>query len=308
MQTDSARVGCVREQLTQEEVILIDSLSSSEAPRILRGKEIAREKALEGVPRLLTAHEMLEQAPTESVTRARLRVQTAPRERLLSEFRYQLRLRRRMGTLLVADELVRRGIPPAFWHREQSPGAEYPLEQRLDLVCYDLRWIRAQHPQHSQSVRYARYKSMLIGSEAMFFNEARFLFYGGRRRIWQMVQTMSLTLDQQYECYLLRSAPVETRLGAIAEAGEHVMSALRTHACTIRKGRAFDLQEALQVAVRRHRIWSCAQVCGGRPTATAKRYEQLTGTTLTRQVVSNQLELIGKILEDAGLTKLIRVR
>ncbi|MBC7405158.1 MAG: hypothetical protein H7252_05690 [Cytophaga sp.] len=47
---------------------------------------------------------------------------------------------------------------------------------------------------------------------------------------------------------------------------------------------------------RRYAIWLCSQTTKGSPTETAKRYFQMTGEEVTRQVVADQLEKIKKTL------------
>ena len=52
--------------------------------------------------------------------------------------------------------------------------------------------------------------------------------------------------------------------------------------------------DAAASLLRRERLWSCSQMFGDSPTEVAKRYEQMTGEPIARNVVAKQLGVIGK--------------
>jgi prophage regulatory protein len=83
---------------------------------------------------------------------------------------------------------------------------------------------------------------------------------------------------------------------------EHV----KKDAGTIRRGMTLDLDQLRARTRRRHLIWYCAQLTNLSPSATARKYAQLTGETISRQVVANQLEKIEEVLPKKGLKLLVR--
>jgi hypothetical protein len=143
-------------------------------------------------PPLVTPDLLLKEASRHRVEKARTGLQRLDgHTKLLDRFVLHFGKSARVASLLLADELITRGIPPAFWHKTLDFSALSTL-RLLDLLIYDLKWIRKQYPNHFQSVQYKRYRNMFLAGEGRaFYREAEFLFYQGRRRAWQMVGTLS---------------------------------------------------------------------------------------------------------------------
>jgi hypothetical protein len=227
----------------------------------------------------------------------RLRVATLERTELLDRFRSAFGARKRTASLLLSDELVQRGIPPCFWHTRALPD-ELHLEQKYDLMMFDLRWLRRWHLDHVKKVRYGRYRDLLLSSEAGFHRAADFAFYAGKRPAWKIVGSLSMTRQQQWDCAWLRSAPIKKQQIAIQAQQSAVFDAIDADLRKVRLTSSFTSNDAEAAAVRRKAIWVCGQMEENKPTATAERYRQMTGIEITRQTAEKQLrkiyEVIGK--------------
>lgn len=244
---------------------------------------------------------LLKTIQSERLDAARLRVAEIERDELMDRFRSAFENGKRLVALLTADELTARGIPPTFRHLHLS-GAEYSVDQRFDLLIFDLRWIRRWYPDHAKIVRYRRCKALLIGSESLFHREAEYAFYQGKRPTWKIVSSLSLTQQQQADCYLLRSAPIKKRNEATQAMRDRVFEALQDDLRTVRRTKSFTNDHAEATLARRHALWLCSRMTDGSPTETAVRYTQLTGHQITRQAVAKQLEKVREILKKAEMT------
>lgn len=229
------------------------------------------------------------------------RLATADRDKLLERFRADFRTGNRRRALVIADALIERGVPPIFWH-DWRYVAIYSLEQRADLLVYDLRWLRSAYPNHASTVRYDRSRLMLSKVDAAHHREAMFAFYNGRRALWKIVASLSLSVAQQHDCWQLRSAPVATRHQVVQAMHDKVFAKLLADLNGVRRTVTFTDEDARATLIRRHRLWLCASMSDGNPTEIARRYRQLTGETLTRQVVANQLAKVTPILEEREVT------
>ncbi|MBC7624127.1 MAG: hypothetical protein H7232_12125, partial [Aeromicrobium sp.] len=121
------------------------------------------------------------------------------RETLMVKFREAFLGSKRGGAFILAQELVSRGIIPAMWYT----GIEvqnHDINQKFDAFIFDLLHLRQWHCLHAKAVRYNRYKTMLTGSETAFHREAEYTFYQGKRPVWKLVGSLSLTEAQQWEC------------------------------------------------------------------------------------------------------------
>lgn len=201
---------------------------------------------------------------------------------------------------IMAAELIERGIPPCFWH-EVLALDDASMDQRADLVLADLAWLRRWYPGHVDAVRYRRGKALLTGSEAVFRRETEFAFYQGRRPAWKLVGSMSMTERQQWECAYLRSTPIK-RLAEVTEMlSGRVQQALTDDLQATRRTAAFTDADAHASFTRRFALWRCARmVKDASPTEIAKRYHQMTGTSITRQAVAKQLEKVKAVLHAKG--------
>jgi hypothetical protein len=239
----------------------------------------------------------LKEVAPDKLRDVRLRVATLERNELLDRFRSAFGARKRAASLLLSDELVQRGIPPCFWHTGALPD-EVHLEQKYDLMMFDLRWLRSWHLDHVKKIRYGRYRDLLLSSEAGFHRAADFAFYAGRRPAWKIVGSLSMTRQQQWDCAWLRSAPIKKQQIAIQTQQPDVFNAIDADLRKVRLTSTFTSNDLEVAAERRKAIWVCGQMEENRPTATAARYRQMTGIEITRQTAEKQLrkiyEVIGK--------------
>lgn len=241
------------------------------------------------------------EVPPDTLEEVRRRVAKLDRPDVIQRYQDAYANGKRLVAAVMAAELVERGIPPCFWHTQLALD-EATLEQRADLVLADLAWIRRWHPKHADAVRYRRGKAMLTGSEIVFRREAAFAFYEGKRAAWKIVGSMSMTERQQWEAAVLRSTPVRRQAEITNMISVRVRQALYDDLQTTRRTSAFTNADAESSLVRRHRLWHCARmVKDASPTEIAIRYEQMTGTSITRQVVAKQLEKIMIVLRAKGL-------
>lgn len=232
---------------------------------------------------------------------ARVRVGRLHRDELIIRFQSAFHAGKRVVSLLCADSLISQGIPPAFWHSSLLQ-SNFSVTDRFDLFAHDVRWLRAAYPKHARTVRYDRYRSLLTGSETAFHREAEFAFYAGRRPAWKIVGSLSLDESQQMDCRWLRSAPVTRRLKVVTEKRDQVILALSEDLKGVRRTAQFSDVDAVESLLRRHRLWQCAQMADGKPTETARRYSQMTGESISRQVVANQLQKVDAVLRKNEMT------
>lgn len=239
---------------------------------------------------------LLKEVAPEKLNDVRLRVAPLDRNELLGRFRYAFGARKRTASLLLADELIQRGIPPCFWHTTALPD-ELTLEEKYDLMVFDLRWLRRWHLDHVKKVRYGRYRDLLLSLEAGFHRASDFAFYAGKRPAWKIVGSLSLTDRQQWDCAWLRSAPIKRRQAAIHAMQPNAFDALEADLRRVRLTSSFTSTDLNVALARRKAIWVCGQMEGSKPTATATRYWQMTGVEITRQTVEKQLRKIYEAIE-----------
>jgi hypothetical protein len=59
----------------------------------------------------------------------------------------------RKAAYLIAERLVRHGIPPCFWrHYLSKPADELPATQQFDLMVYVLLWQRRHYLDHARVI------------------------------------------------------------------------------------------------------------------------------------------------------------
>lgn len=236
-----------------------------------------------------------------ALERARQRLATTDRERLIGGFRKAFATGRRLLAHLIAEELVARGVPPCCWYQTLD-WKDASLSQRYDLFVADLLWLRHWHRQHVQQVRYMRYRLLLTGFDTAFYREADYAFWEGRRPAWQLIKSLSLTVNQQWECAWLRSTPVQKKSASIDADSVRALDLLRADLGTVRRTAAYGEAEVEATLRRRHAIWRCWRIAGSAsPTAIAALYEQLTGETISRQLVANHLVRIRSSLKQKGM-------
>lgn len=230
------------------------------------------------------------------------RVRSFGRDELIARYRAAFRSGRRKPAYVLASALVAKGVPPWAWH--DAPIADgLSINTRYDLFLADVMWLRRHHADHASAIRYQRGKLMLTGTNLTFHREAEYAFYGGRRPAWKLVGSLSLTIRQQWECGWLRSAPVKKRAAETLAASEPVFTALRDDLRAVRRTTTFGDRQAEETLARRHALWRCSRMVDGpSPSETARIFEQLTGTSITRQAAAQQLEKIRAALRKSEMT------
>lgn len=239
---------------------------------------------------------LLHATPPDTLSEARRRVALLDRAELIRRYVAAYADGKRLVAYVMASELIERRIPPSCWR--EAPVADDPtLTQRADLVLADLTWLRRWHPEHASAVRYQRGKALLTGSESVFFREAEFAFYQGKRPAWKVVGSMSMTERQQWEAAYLRSTPIKRAAEATSALRPRVQQALHDDLRTVRRTTAYGEVEAAATLVRRIALWDCSRIVkDGSPTEIAARYQQMTGIQITRQAVAKQLDKLRAVL------------
>lgn len=236
---------------------------------------------------------VLASTPPDRLDEARRRVANLSRSTLLDRFGGAFADDKRLGAFLFAEELTKRGIPPAF---RGTPQPANCLNKRYDLLVYDLRWLRWQYSEHLRVVRYRRCKKLLSFGETDFHREAEYAFYEGRRPAWKLVGSLSLTEQQQWDCFWLRSVPITRRHIQTEAMRTRILAGLRDDLQKARRTAAFTERDAEATLQRRLNLWVCSRMTDGSPSETARRYHQMTGQLITRQVTAKQLEKVRTVL------------
>lgn len=233
---------------------------------------------------------------------AQRRLRRLERTDLLTRYQAAFASGRRVHAYVMAEALAANGVPPFARHGALHVD-ELNVNHRFDLFMGDLLWLRHAHVEHAQHVRYRRCPAVLTAHASTFRREAEFMWYSGRRPIWKLVGSLSLTERQQWECTLLRSTPIQRRAAVTDATSERVYKALVDDVRRIRRTTTFGETEALATAHRRHILWRCSRmVSTASPTEIAARFEQITGTPITRQAVAQQLEKMRTVLKKMEVT------
>lgn len=237
----------------------------------------------------------------DTLQEVRVRLKKLARAEVIERYRTAYATGKRLVAGVMAVELIKRGVPPCFWHEALVPD-DVDIDRRADLVLADLAWLRCWYPQHAKAVRYQRGKALLTGSETIFRREAAFAFYNGKRPAWKIVGSLSMTESQQWEAAFLRSTPIRKHAKITDLLSERVWQALSDDLQMKRRTAAFTNADATDSLVRRHRLWCCARtVKGGSPTEIAVRYQQMIGMPISRQAVAKQLLKVNAVLHAKGL-------
>jgi len=238
----------------------------------------------------------LAQCITATSEAARSRVRAAlprqPSEKLCASLRTAFRSGQRVASFLLAEELMARGVPPSLRDMELER-LNLSLNERFDLFVYDARWIMRRYPGQVELVRYEQSKRLF--RESTFHQAALFTFFYGQRPPGKIAGGMALTEEQQWECAWLRSKHITKRADAIALQRPTVRKRLKEPIYAGRN-KAFTDDDAAASLLRRERLWMCSQMFGDSPTKVARRYEQMTGKPIARNVVAKQLQTIANVL------------
>jgi hypothetical protein len=245
---------------------------------------------------------LLQTISPETLNAAAARVAAFKRDEVIERFQQAFNTEKRLRAFIMADALIDRGIPPCFWHVELK-SVECSISQKYDLMLFDLRWLRRWHREHMFHIRYKRYRDLLIFGEPNFHNAAEYAFYAGRRPAWKIVGSMSLTIQQQWDCAWLRSAPITKQAQAARKHQETVFQKLKIDLQKVRRSMSFTDEDALATLLRRHNLWVCSQMTKGSASATAIRYTQLTGLKITRDITARQLQIVADSLKQKRITE-----
>lgn len=261
----------------------------------------SKSEVISSNPDFVSLSALLQEASSVKLEAAQLGVMALNRDELLSRFRRYFASGKRLPALIIADALINLVIPPCFWHHHLSK-QDYSINQKFDLMVYDLRWMRRHHAEHWKSVRYGRYKQLWAHSEPTFHHAAEFAFFQGKRAAWEIVRSLSMSDAQQFDCVRLRSAPIVRRSDETSSKRDKIFAALQLDMDAVRRTKTFTDDDAKKALLRRHALWLCYRMTDGSPSVVAIRYEQLTGENISRQVAAKQIEKIKAILCEHDLT------
>lgn len=226
----------------------------------------------------------------EALLKAAEEIGTWSNSKLMNQLVLAFEERSRTHAFLISEELTRRGVPP-YLRSLALPLPEYQdcdVNQRFDLLAYDLRWVIATYPDHCTVA--ARY--MDVFKQGRFLKGLEHIAKRGDREIWEIVRDMGLSVDQQWDCHAIRGREVMARRKYIRERRVACLGHLER---AIEGGKSCGLSEERKREIRRRRfnIWICSCIVGrDRPTEIARRYQQLTGEQISKQIVARQLAMI----------------
>lgn len=232
------------------------------------------------------------EADAERCRRVHAALPTFTTGKLCASLRTAFRSGQRVASFLLAEELAARGVPPSLRDMELER-LHLSLDESFDLFVYDARWIMRRYPGQIDRVLYAQSKRLF--KESTFHQAALFTFYYGQRPPGKIAGGMALTNEQQWECAWLRSKHITKRADAIALQRPTVHKRLKEPIYAARNT-AFTDDDAAASLLRRERLWLCSQMFGDSPTKIARRYEQMTGKPIARNVVAKQLQTIANVL------------
>lgn len=249
-----------------------------------------------GAPeRIVALRPLLAQQNDDKLAEAVRRAGNLERGQLLARFRLAFANRTRLSAFVFAEALIEQGTPPFFWH--DALPENLTLDQEFDLFLYDLRWLRRVYGDHVNEVRHKRSRQLLSPIEQWHHREVEFAFYNGKRRPWQHVNTLSLTVRQQWDCAWLHTVTINRRIKSTQWKSTDVMKMITDALSKIPRTPTFTDRDAQDAATRRHALWLCTRTTDGGPTEIAARYKQMTGTEITRQAVAKQLDKLRENLK-----------
>ena len=222
------------------------------------------------------------------------------RDDLINKFATNFSSKLRVAALFLADELIRRDIPPSMWFSPHTDKSRHDVNQRLDMIIFDFRWLRHAYPEHVKKVSYKR---LFVNNEAAFHKIAEYLIYGGNREPWEIAASLRLSISQQNEMCKLQSIPVSRRLEATHDMRDKVHIAIREHSERIRKTKTYTAEDAKETTYRRHRLWVCSRMVTSYGEELSRRYEQMTGNCISVDVAKRQLKITEEILTEAHIIK-----
>jgi hypothetical protein len=195
------------------------------------------------------------------------------------------------AALRLGEELTSRGIPPCFRgnfsedeHLLSFWGGVEPL-----LLLLDLQWIASRYP--DQKPEWQRLKPLFVNTKKLR-ELSTYLYWGGRRAAGQIARALALTEAQQLECAWVQCLHVERRRHGLFKRLPITQSII---IATVRKNDKRPMIEQDATIERRSNLWLCAELASWKPQRTAEMYQMMTGKTLPRNLVANQLAKLPKV-------------
>ncbi|WP_322046951.1 hypothetical protein [Paraburkholderia sp. J67] len=234
--------------------------------------------------------ECLAESPPAARDRLVAFMEQQPLPKVLATLRRTYESGQRAASYLISETLTARGVPPAF-RGLTARRHEYERMLDADLFTYDAQWIVTRYPTQVESVRYDRNRQLF--RKASFHPAARFLFHSGIRTPGEIAGGLGLSDVQQWECVYIRSRQVTKRAKGIDAVRGKVRAKLAETIYAARN-RSFVDSDADASVERRIRLWECSRMFGNSPSEVARRYEQMAGEPITRQLAAKQLAIIEK--------------
>ena len=260
---------------------------------------------------------------TEGDDRLALALKGASVERLKVALATQLELLNINSVLRVSSELTARGIAPCFRYlQHQAKHDGFPTltaRQRLEiesegsiviydneqdqneleldaekrqtefiLLCADLQWIVATYPDHVPEWQRAKQ----IFDPRRFRVAATYLSWGGKRTSGQIAKALALTEQQQLECVWIQCLHVQRWRERLFRRLPIAMARITSD---IRDKDKRQVKEQDVTILHRCNLWLCAELAKWKPQLTANFYAMLSGQTLSRQAVANQLAKLPRV-------------
>lgn len=201
--------------------------------------------------------------------------ETKPFIQVVENYQQDFRDGERSRAYLEAEALAKRGFPPCF--RIRSALADLNENQRFDLIVHDLQWLRAMYPEQRHKIQ-SSYGRLLSAGDAWLTTAEYYRSTKNRWEVWILVRELRLTIDQQWECRVLRSKDVKQGAAALGrkldpvrvETMSHLVDMTRRHGQVKAKG----------ILDRRYAIWRCYEMTGRSPTKAARLFNLTFGPIL----------------------------
>lgn len=191
--------------------------------------------------------------------------------------------------LRISAELTARGIAPRF---RDIPLDDVRFRESWEvdwfLLLIDLQWIVTRYPIHVPE--WLRLRALF--DPRKFGESAKYLYWDGNRTPGQIVHALALTERQQLECVWTQSLHVGRWWNRLSKRVPIARSKIEA---AIRANDLRPTEEQDETIRRRTKLWQCAELAGWKPQRTSAIYFMMTGETLSRSLVANQLAKLPKV-------------
>lgn len=222
----------------------------------------------------------------------RLRLASEHRHKLERAYRTAIATGKRELAFLLAEALAAHlvPLPPCFRLDGMHRMAGMTPDQRLDLVAHDLLWIRTMYPEHWRNAS-GSYASLLHGDGDSWLPRAEYLWATKHQaKTWILVRQMALTVDQQWQCNVLRSQSVKLAAQGLRYWRVKAHRAIMAHLPEAK--RRHGEGEARHMLERRYRVWLCGQMTQRSPTKTARLYGLWQGVDMRPSTAARDLDWV----------------